>query len=61
MKVKKIAKETGNVENRTCAKVTHAGRNLTGRLSKTKHADNNDKQDTHRKLYSVSPTRRFRR
>ena len=34
VKVKEIAKETGNTKNRTYAEVLGAGRNLTGRLVK---------------------------
>ena len=61
MKVKKIAQETGNAENRTYAEVTCAGRNPTRRLSKTNNADNKYKQNIHEKLHSISPTNHFRR
>ena len=61
VKKKKIAEETGNAENHTYAKVTHAGRNPRRRLSKTNNANNKHKQNIHEKLCSISPANRFRR
>ena len=61
MKVKEIAEEAGNIENRTYAEVTCAGRNPTRILSKTNNADKNQKQNIHEKLPSVSRRNRFRR
>ena len=61
VKVKEIAKETGNTKNRTYAEVLGAGRNLTGRLSKSNNANNKHKQNMHEKLCSISLRNRFRR
>ena len=61
VKVKKITKETGNIENRTYDKVIRAGRCPTRILSKTTNADNKHKQNIHEKLCTISSTNQFRR
>ena len=56
MKVKKIAEETANTENRTYAEVTSPGRNPRRRLSKTDNTDNKRKENILEKLRSIGPT-----